>query len=76
MLRFPYGLADFPRLIREGYVYVDRTMHLRDVEALGPQLLFIRPRRFGKSLWLSTLAAYYDLRTAQRHEESPASRRW
>ncbi len=69
MLKFPYGLADFPRLIREGYVYVDRTMHIRDVEDLGAQLLFVRPRRFGKSLWLRTLAAYYDLRTAEAHDE-------
>ena len=69
MLKFPYGLADFPRLIRDGYVYVDRTMHIRDVEELGAQLLFVRPRRFGKSLWLRTLATYYDLRTEDRHDE-------
>ena len=69
MLKFPYGLADFPRLIREGYVYVDRTMHIRDVEELGAQLLFIRPRRFGKSLWLRTLATYYDLSTAEEHDQ-------
>lgn len=50
MLKFPYGLADFPRLIREGYVYVDRTAHLRDVEDLGAQLLFVRPRRFAREL--------------------------
>ncbi len=69
MLELPYGIADFQALIRSGYEYVDRTAHIRDVEALGRHLLFIRPRRFGKSLWLSTLAAYYDLATAEKHEE-------
>jgi len=69
MLKLPYGLADFPRLIREGFEYIDRTMFLHEVEELGEYLLFIRPRRFGKSLWLRTLAAYYDLRTADEHDE-------
>lgn len=68
MLTFPYGVADFQRIRKTGRVYVDRTAHIRDVESLGDNLLFIRPRRFGKSLWLSTLAAYYDLRTAAAHE--------
>lgn len=69
MLKLPYGLADFPTLRRDGYVYIDRTMYLRVVEEMGRSLLFIRPRRFGKSLWLRTLAAYYDLRTADQHDE-------
>ncbi len=69
MLKLPYGLADFATLIRDGFEYVDRTEHLHDVESLGRPLLFIRPRRFGKSLWLRTLAAYYDLRTAGEHDE-------
>ena len=69
MLKLPYGLADFPTLIREGYTYLDRTHHLRDLETLGRALLFIRPRRFGKSLWIQTLRTYYDLRTADAHDE-------
>ncbi len=69
MLKLPYGLADFATLIRDGFVYLDRTAHLHDLEDLGRLLLFIRPRRFGKSLWLRTLAAYYDLRTAGEHDE-------
>ncbi|NJL26913.1 MAG: AAA family ATPase [Thermoanaerobaculia bacterium] len=69
MLALPYGIADFPTLIKAGYEYVDRTAHIHDLESLGRHLLFVRPRRFGKSLWLSTLAAYYDLRTASEHEQ-------
>ncbi len=69
MLKFPYGIADFQAIIRDGYVYVDRTSYFHDLEDLGRHLLFVRPRRFGKSLWLQTLASYYDLRTADAHEE-------
>ncbi len=67
-MKLPYGLADFPSLIKGGYVYVDRTAHIRDLERLGRNLLLVRPRRFGKSLWLHTLAAYYDLRRAEEHQ--------
>ena len=69
MQPLPYGLADFETLRREGYLYLDRTAHIRTLESLGRSLLFIRPRRFGKSLWLRTLAAYYDLLTADAHDE-------
>ncbi len=62
MIRFPYGIADFYRIRAEGRFYVDRTAHISDVELLGDVLVFLRPRRFGKSLWLRTLANYYDLR--------------
>jgi len=63
-MRFPYGLADFATLISEGYFYVDRTDRIPLIENAGRQLLFLRPRRFGKSLWLSTLENYYDLAKA------------
>ena len=64
MMEFPYGIADFRRIRQQGLVYVDRTGHIRDGERLGSILVFLRPRRFGKSLWLQTLANYYDLRRA------------
>jgi len=69
MIKFPYGIADFLRIRREGMVYVDRTAYLREVENLGDVLAFLRPRRFGKSLWLHTLATYYDLRYAGEFDE-------
>ncbi len=69
MISFPYGIADFHRIRSEGLVYVDRTAYLRDVERLGSVLVFLRPRRFGKSLWLQTLANYYDLRRKDEHDE-------
>ena len=69
MIQFPYGIADFRRIRREGRVYVDRTAYIRNLEVLGDILVFLRPRRFGKSLWVQTLATYYDLRYADAFDE-------
>jgi hypothetical protein len=63
-MKFPYGIADFYKVITGGYFYVDRTACIPQLESMGEQLLFLRPRRFGKSLWLSTLENYYDLKKA------------
>ncbi|HPE72806.1 MAG TPA: AAA family ATPase [Candidatus Competibacter sp.] len=67
-MRFPYGIADFRKIREEGYFYVDRTDRIALIEEAGSQLLFLRPRRFGKSLWLSTLENYYDLARADDFE--------
>jgi len=61
MLKFPYGLCDFYRIQTEHYFYVDRTYRIQEIEDYGNQLIFLRPRRFGKSLLLSMLENYYDL---------------
>ncbi|MDQ5910768.1 MAG: family ATPase, partial [Pseudomonadota bacterium] len=63
-MEFPYGIADFHKIRTGGYFYVDRTDRIALVEAAGSQLLLLRPRRFGKSLWLSTLENYYDIARA------------
>lgn len=63
-MKFPYGLADFYSIRKEGYFYQDRTHFIRTLEERGKQLIFLRPRRFGKSVWLSTLANYYDVARA------------
>nr|VFK79810.1 MAG: Predicted AAA-ATPase [Candidatus Kentron sp. SD] len=68
-MKFPYGISDFDSLITEQYHYVDRTNHIPLIEEAGKQLLFLRPRRFGKSLLLSMLENYYDLNKAGRFEE-------
>ncbi len=69
MLKFPYGISDFYQVATEGYWYVDRTEYIRTVEEVGKVLLFLRPRRFGKSLWLSTLENYYDVAKADEFEQ-------
>jgi hypothetical protein len=68
MLKFPYGISDFAKLIEEEYWYVDRTNQLPLIESTGEQLLFLRPRRFGKSLILSMLENYYDLARADQFQ--------
>ncbi|VFN08066.1 MAG: Predicted AAA-ATPase [Candidatus Kentron sp. G] len=68
-MKFPYGISDFDSLITRQFHYVDRTDHIPLLEAAGDQLLFLRPRRFGKSLLLSMLENYYDLNKAERFEE-------
>jgi hypothetical protein len=67
-MNFPYGIADFRAIRNEGYFYVDRTEQIPLIEEAGKQLVFLRPRRFGKSLWLSTLENYYDLARADDFE--------
>ena len=68
-MRFPYGLANFQAIAEEGYLYIDRTDRIGAIEEVGKQLLLLRPRRFGKSLWLSTLENYYDLAKAEQFEQ-------
>ncbi|WP_295389811.1 AAA family ATPase [uncultured Thiodictyon sp.] len=65
-MRFPYGLSDFGKIIQGGYFYQDRTDRIPQLEAAGDQLIFIRPRRFGKSLLLSLLEHYYDVNRAEQ----------
>ncbi len=69
MLKFPYGFSDFNLIITENYFYVDRTSHIRLIEEAGHQILFLRPRRFGKSLLLSMLENYYDVAKADEFDK-------
>lgn len=55
----PYGRAHFGSLRRDGCLYVDKTAFIRQLEA-DRYVFFVRPRRFGKTLWLTMLDAYYD----------------
>jgi hypothetical protein len=68
LIQFPYGDADFYRIITENKFYIDRTDKIQLLERIGNTLLFLRPRRFGKSLWLSVLENYYDVRKADEFE--------
>ena len=55
----PYGVADFVSVRERNLYYVDKTMYLKELEAQPDSLFFIRPRRFGKSLLVSTLENYF-----------------
>jgi hypothetical protein len=65
MAKFPYGIADFDKLRQRGMFYADRTGLIPELEEAGDGLIFLRPRRFGKSLLVSMLANYYDVLTAK-----------
>jgi hypothetical protein len=67
--RIPYGLANYELLVQQNCYYVDKTIFLPTVEEAGNYLFFIRPRRFGKSLFLSVMEAYYDVFYKDRFEE-------
>ncbi len=66
MKLLPYGISDFKRLRRDDMYYVDKTMYLPMLEVENSYLLMIRPRRFGKSLFLSMVEAYYDINSADQ----------
>ena len=63
MKRIPYGsVGTFDDLITQGYFYIDRTRFIEELEQLNEKhLVFLRPRRFGKSLFISVLQYYYGI---------------
>ena len=64
----PYAVADFAEMRDRGFYYVDKTQFIPELEMFKAPV-FLRPRRFGKSLLISTLAYYYDRTQAHRFEE-------
>ena len=66
--QLPYGVSDFVKVRCEEYYYVDKTIYLRKLEEFN-YILFLRPRRFGKSLFVNMLKTYYDINRADRFEE-------
>ena len=57
----PYGIANYEQVKREGLFMVDKTQYFERMEKAGHFLFLIRPRRFGKSLFLSMMESYYDI---------------
>ena len=68
MKKLPYGISDFPRIINEDYYYVDKTRYIELIENQPDYLFLIRPRRFGKSLFLAMLETYYSIDYADSFE--------
>ena len=64
----PYGVADFATVMEQDLYYVDKTMFIPDIERQPRNLFFIRPRRFGKSIFLSMLYSYYDCRQKDKFQ--------
>lgn len=67
--RIPYGQAEFGTLRSDNCYYVDKTRFIPLLEDSSRYVFFLRPRRFGKSLWLSVLEYYYDIRDKDRFGE-------
>jgi len=60
-MKVPYALQDFKNLREQGYLYVDKTKYIEIMENMSGYILFLRPRRFGKTLFASVLEYYYDI---------------
>ena len=65
----PYGVSDFATVMSQNLYYVDKTMFLPELEKQPRNLFFIRPRRFGKSIFLSMLYSYYDCNQKENFEK-------
>ena len=61
MKKIPYGISNFKELRDLNMYYIDKTMYIEKLEDKDRYVFFIRPRRFGKSLFLTMLEAYYDI---------------
>jgi hypothetical protein len=67
--RLPYVISNYKTIAQENYIYVDKTPYIEKIENYhSPYLLFLRPRRFGKSLFVSLLQHYYDINEKDNFE--------
>ena len=70
MKKLPYGISDYERLKENDYYYVDKTMYIEKLENLAePYIMFLRPRKFGKTLFTSMLENYYDFKKIDKFQE-------
>lgn len=69
MKLIPYGVTDFASIIRDNYYYVDKTNYIAELERTARFFFFVRPRRFGKSLFLNMLDYYYDCLAKEDFDE-------
>lgn len=67
--RIPYGMTNFISIIRDDCYFVDKTPFIERVERANKFFFFIRPRRFGKTMTVSMLQHYYDVKDADIFEE-------
>jgi len=67
--KIPYGEADYGKIKRKNMVYVDKTRFIHELEQLSNYIFLIRPRRFGKSLWINLLQYYYDINMKDKFDE-------
>ena len=66
--KIPYGISDFQAVSLDNFYYVDKTRFIKEIEESPRFLFLIRPRRFGKSLWLNMLKMYYDINAREQFD--------
>ena len=70
MKKLPYGISNYEELVEDGYYYVDKTMYIEKLENLAEKrILFLRPRKFGKTLFTSMIENYYDIKKVDEFEK-------
>ena len=70
MKKLPYGISNYEEIIEDGYYYVDKTMYIEKLESIPEKrIMFLRPRKFGKTLFTSTLENYYDIKKVDKFEK-------
>jgi len=68
--KIPYGITDYKSLITENYYYVDKTMYLEKLENLSNKnIVYLKPRRFGKTLFTSMMYYYYDINSINLYDD-------
>ena len=67
--KMPYGISNYEKIVNDGYYYVDKTMYIEKLENLPEtSIMFLRPRKFGKTLFTSVLEYYYDKNKEEKFE--------
>ena len=70
MKKLPTGVSNYEELIEDGYYYIDKTMYIEKLESFSnKRIMFLRPRKFGKTLFTSTLENYYDILKKDKFEK-------
>ena len=70
MRKLPKGISNYEDIVEENRIYVDKTMYIEELENLSDKtIMFLRPRKFGKTLFTSTLECYYDKNKKDKFEK-------
>ena len=70
MKKLPYGISNYEELVEDNYYYVDKTPYIEKLESLAEKrIMFLRPRKFGKTLFTSMLESYYDIKKKDKFEK-------
>ena len=70
MKKLPYGISNYEELVEDNYYYVDKTRYIEKLEKIAEKrIMFLRPRKFGKTLFTSVIENYYDLKKVDKFEK-------